>query len=53
MVSFEIDWIFFYNLQTVPLPSTDELKEYTGIPSEKFPSDHLALVADFEWIQNT
>lgn len=49
----ELRWLIWnFYLQTVPLPTTNELEEFIGIPSEKFPSDHLALVSDFEWIQN-
>lgn len=31
------------------LPGAEEIGE-NGLPSEKYPSDHLALVADFEWL---
>lgn len=37
--------------QAVPLPSEEELSAMTAIPSIVFPSDHVALVADFEWTQ--
>lgn len=36
-------------IQAVPLPSEEELKSLTAIPSIVFPSDHVALVADFAW----
>lgn len=35
--------------QVVPLPSEEELKRHTAIPSIVFPSDHIALVADLKW----
>lgn len=49
-----LDYIFYQTnnlqmLQAVPLPSEEELRSLTAIPSIVFPSDHLSLVADFEW----
>lgn len=49
-----LDYIFYQSnnlrmLQAVPLPSEEELKSLTAIPSIVFPSDHISLVADFEW----
>lgn len=35
---------------TVPLPSHEDVIATGGIPSEVFPSDHLALVADLELV---
>ncbi len=35
--------------RVVPLPSLEELSEFTALPSVYFPSDHLALVADLKW----
>lgn len=35
--------------QVVPLPSEEELKRHSAIPSIVFPSDHIALVADLKW----
>ncbi|XP_014288325.1 2',5'-phosphodiesterase 12 [Halyomorpha halys] len=51
-----LDYIYFQSdklklLQTVPLPSEDEVKVHTALPSPLFPSDHVALIADFEWIK--
>lgn len=45
-----LDYIFYdkANLdveQVVPLPSVDELKLHTALPSVVFPSDHIALVS--------
>ncbi|XP_058443291.1 2',5'-phosphodiesterase 12 [Malaya genurostris] len=37
----------------VPLPSEEELMAYDAIPSPVFPSDHIALVASFEWAQKS
>lgn len=39
----------FLSFKAVPLPSEEELKSMTAIPSLVFPSDHISLVADFEW----
>lgn len=49
-----LDYIFYQtdNLQldqAVPLPSEEELKALIAIPSLYFPSDHISLVADFQW----
>lgn len=49
-----IDYIFYQTdalrcSQTVPPPSEAQLSEHTAIPSIVHPSDHVALVADFEW----
>lgn len=38
--------------QTVPLPDETVLAEAKGIPSSQFPSDHLALIVDFEWFDS-
>ena len=48
-----IDYIFYQKdnlklIQCVPTPSEDELKAHAAIPSVVCPSDHIALVADFE-----
>lgn len=50
-----LDYIYYQTdalnlLQTVPIPSEDILKEHTALPSPVFPSDHVALIADFSWI---
>lgn len=49
-----LDWIFYQSTQlevdeVVPLPSEEELKPHQGLPSIVSPSDHLALVATFDW----
>lgn len=35
----------------VPVPTETELQQYKGLPNEYFPSDHLALVVDLEFIR--
>ncbi|KAL1124066.1 hypothetical protein AAG570_001836 [Ranatra chinensis] len=49
-----LDYIYFQNdalllKQVVPLPSDEEVKKHVALPNIEFPSDHLALVADFGW----
>nr|XP_016935605.1 2',5'-phosphodiesterase 12 [Drosophila suzukii]XP_016935614.1 2',5'-phosphodiesterase 12 [Drosophila suzukii] len=49
-----LDYIFYQNdrfelLKYVPLPTEEELKANTAIPSAVFPSDHVALVADLRF----
>uniref|UniRef100_A0A182PDF4 2',5'-phosphodiesterase 12 n=1 Tax=Anopheles epiroticus TaxID=199890 RepID=A0A182PDF4_9DIPT len=49
-----IDYIFYkrgaLNVNDViPMPSEEELSMYQAIPSPVFPSDHIALAANFEW----
>jgi len=49
-----VDYMFYMKdklklEQVVPLPSDEEVKKHTALPSIVFPSDHLALVADFSW----
>ncbi|XP_064542410.1 2',5'-phosphodiesterase 12 [Drosophila montana] len=46
-----LDYIFYQSdcfdlLQSVPLPTVEELSANEAIPSVTFPSDHVALVAD-------
>ncbi|CCW60623.1 unnamed protein product [Phytomonas sp. EM1] len=46
-----IDYVFFSSdsidvLQTVPIPPEFELSENHALPNAKYPSDHLALIAD-------
>ncbi|XP_026818111.1 2',5'-phosphodiesterase 12 [Rhopalosiphum maidis] len=48
-----LDYIFFTNqhlelIQVLSMPSHDDVIQYGGIPSVLFPSDHLALIADFK-----
>lgn len=52
-----LDYIYYQSdklklLQAVPLPTEDEVKAHTALPSPLFPSDHVALIADFGWIPN-
>lgn len=34
-----------------PMPSEDLVKRYVAMPNEVMPSDHVALVCDFEWVK--
>lgn len=48
-----LDYIFFDKknvklINTVPLPDEEELAEEVALPSSKFPSDHVPLIADFQ-----
>lgn len=48
-----LDYIFYQSdslelVQYVPLPSEEDLSKETAIPSSYFPSDHVALIADFK-----
>ncbi|KAH8365648.1 hypothetical protein KR093_003098 [Drosophila rubida] len=49
-----LDYIFYQSdsfdlLQSVPLPSVDELSAHEAIPSVSFPSDHVSLIADLKF----
>ncbi|XP_072936524.1 2',5'-phosphodiesterase 12 [Epargyreus clarus] len=49
-----LDYIFYdtKNLtvaQVIPLPSIEELKANTALPSVVFPSDHIAIVSDLQF----
>lgn len=49
-----LDYIFYQtdHLQVervIPMPSEDQLSAHVAIPSIVFPSDHVALVADFKF----
>ncbi|XP_033100520.1 2',5'-phosphodiesterase 12-like [Anneissia japonica] len=49
-----LDYIFYepqyFNIeQEVPLPSHLDVVQFTALPSQVFPSDHLALVCDLKW----
>ncbi|XP_015601826.1 2',5'-phosphodiesterase 12 [Cephus cinctus] len=51
-----LDYIFYQtdNLkvsQVIPMPSNEELKLHTALPSVVFPSDHISLCVDLEWIK--
>ncbi|KAH1001712.1 hypothetical protein HUJ04_005691 [Dendroctonus ponderosae] len=50
-----LDYIFYETAhlkvtQVVPLPSEEELRANSAIPSTVFPSDHVALVSDLKWL---
>ncbi|XP_032598898.1 2',5'-phosphodiesterase 12 [Drosophila grimshawi] len=52
-----LDYIFYesdrFNLvQSVPLPSVEQLSEHQAIPSITFPSDHVSLIADLAFKSN-
>jgi len=51
-----IDWIFYQNdllrvTGVVPFPLKEDLEARQGLPHIDFPSDHIACVADMEWIE--
>ncbi|CAF3222392.1 unnamed protein product [Rotaria sp. Silwood2] len=51
-----IDHIFYgskkFNFhRTIPMPTHEEVTEFTALPSGKIPSDHLALVIELEIIK--
>ena len=51
-----LDYIFVepsvFSVQTVfPLPSHEEVTQFTAIPNPVFPSDHLALVCDLQYVK--
>ncbi len=35
--------------RVVPLPTHEEVTQYTALPNVVFPSDHLALICDLAW----
>ena len=48
-----LDYIIYdqekFNLKNiVPLPSHEQVTEYEALPSKTMPSDHLALIYEFE-----
>jgi len=50
-----LDYIFYekskFTVQQVaPLPDLEVVTQNTGLPSIVFPSDHIALIADLEWV---
>lgn len=50
-----IDYIYYETdrlllEKTNPLPTVKDLQKNEAIPSEVYPSDHIALVADFKWL---
>jgi 2',5'-phosphodiesterase len=51
-----IDHIFFdgkkFQFQrAIPMPTHEEVTEFTALPSCKIPSDHLAVVVELEMIK--
>lgn len=52
-----LDYIYYQTnhlkvTQVVPFPSKEELELYSALPSPVYPSDHLSLIADLQWIQS-
>lgn len=50
-----LDYIFYETdnielAELIPLPTDDQLRTHTAIPSVVFPSDHVSLVADLKFI---
>ena len=33
----------------IPLPTHEQVTQYQGLPSKIIPSDHLAIIFEFEW----
>jgi mRNA deadenylase 3'-5' endonuclease subunit Ccr4 len=53
-----LDYIFFTKnhlrvLGSLDMPSDEVVSEFTALPSPRFPSDHLPLVADFDWLSGS
>ncbi|KAG7209391.1 hypothetical protein KM043_015487 [Ampulex compressa] len=49
-----LDYIFYQKdnlevIQTVPIPSKEEVSLHEGLPSIVCPSDHISLCADMKW----
>ncbi|AAZ10834.1 hypothetical protein, conserved [Trypanosoma brucei brucei TREU927] len=49
-----IDYVFFNPdrllvVQTIPIPPESELSENVALPNRKYPSDHVALIADLSY----
>ena len=38
--------------QVIPMPSHEEVVQYTALPNIVFPSDHIAIVCDLKWNQS-
>jgi 2',5'-phosphodiesterase len=35
--------------QVIPLPAHEKVIQYQALPSRIIPSDHLAIIFDFQW----
>jgi mRNA deadenylase 3'-5' endonuclease subunit Ccr4 len=51
-----LDYIYvqsdhFRVVRVAPFPSTQDLLQFTALPSRVFPSDHLAVAVDLEFIK--
>mmetsp|Transcript_21824 Transcript_21824/g.43771 ORF Transcript_21824/g.43771 Transcript_21824/m.43771 type:complete len:1027 (-) Transcript_21824:135-3215(-) len=42
----------FLPIGEAPMPSDNLVKEYVAMPNECMPSDHVAIVCDFEWTKH-
>ena len=38
--------------KVVPMPAHEDVLQYTALPNQMFPSDHLALICDLTWKQD-
>ena len=53
-----LDYIFiepdsFRVEKVIPLPSHEDVTKLTALPNAGFPSDHLAIICDLEWIETS
>lgn len=53
-----IDYIFYQTDhisvdKIIPMPTTEQLSANSALPSVVFPSDHVALVADLQFLDGT
>ncbi|ELT97737.1 hypothetical protein CAPTEDRAFT_132833 [Capitella teleta] len=49
-----IDYIYIESdklevTQVIPMPTHEEVTQYTALPNMVFPSDHIALICDLKW----
>lgn len=52
-----LDYIFYEKNKleiesVVPLPSEEDINKHIALPNAIAPSDHLALVCDFKWVED-
>lgn len=50
-----LDYIFYQTdkftvKKVIPMPTHEEVTEHTALPSITFPSDHIAIIADLEFV---
>jgi hypothetical protein len=41
----------FRPIGEAPMPPEELVKQYVAMPNKVMPSDHVALVCDFEWVK--